>query len=137
MLSFVQEEHADWRIAPSTPNALCFHSLYPHNFTNASLSLPTLPNPDAGQSHPTSELVKKACDRPRPLPRHIRARFPPPFVFLSRCDPYGTAPDRDVFLAPTENVPVPYYRLKASAIAIWWRFPNKLDKAHLIRIYFC
>jgi hypothetical protein len=45
MLSFMQEEHADWRIAPSIPNALCSHSPHPqYNFTNASLSLPTPPN---------------------------------------------------------------------------------------------
>jgi hypothetical protein len=41
--------------------------------------------------------------------------------------PSRTAPDRDIFLAPTENVPVLYYRSEASAIAIWRCFPSKLD----------
>jgi hypothetical protein len=45
-----------------------------------------------------------------------------------------TAPDRDIFLAPTKNVPVPNYRSEASAIAIWRHFPSKLDKMHLIPV---
>jgi hypothetical protein len=32
---------------------------------------------------------------------------------------------------PQAILPVPYSRLKGSAIAIWWGFPSKLDKSHL------
>ena len=45
---------------------------------------------------------------------------------------YRTAPDRDIFLAPTENVPVPNYRSEASTIATWRRFPIKLDRMYLV-----
>jgi len=43
-----------------------------------------------------------------------------------------TAPDRVILLAPTENAHIPYYHPKASAIAIWRRFPSKFDGMHLI-----
>jgi hypothetical protein len=42
------------------------------------------------------------------------------------------------FLWPPEGkFPVPYYRSKGSAIAIWRRFPSNFDTAHLVHTNCC